>query len=49
MTSLLHEFPDSDAFSRKIQEVERDYPTSSQAGLTTIAENYVGLPYEALE
>jgi p-hydroxybenzoate 3-monooxygenase len=49
MTSLLHEFPDSDAFSRKIQEVERDYLTSSQAGLTTIAENYVGLPYEAIE
>jgi p-hydroxybenzoate 3-monooxygenase len=49
MTSLLHEYPDSDAFSRKIQEIERDYLTSSQAGLTTIAENYVGLPYEAIE
>jgi p-hydroxybenzoate 3-monooxygenase len=49
MTSLLHEYPDSDAFSRKIQEIERDYLTSSQAGLTTIAENYVGLPYEAID
>jgi p-hydroxybenzoate 3-monooxygenase len=49
MTSLLHEYPDSDAFSRKIQEIERDYLTSSQAGLMTIAENYVGLPYEAIE
>jgi len=49
MTSLLHEFPGNDAFSRKMQEIERDYLTSSQAGLTTLAENYVGLPYEAIE
>jgi p-hydroxybenzoate 3-monooxygenase len=49
MTSLLHDYPDSDAFSRKIQQIERDYLTSSLAGLTTIAENYVGLPYEAIE
>jgi p-hydroxybenzoate 3-monooxygenase len=49
MTSLLHEFPGNDAFSRKMQEIERDYLTSSQAGLTTIAENYVGLPYEAID
>ncbi len=45
MTSLLHAF-DGDAFSQRIQQAEQDYYTSTQAGLTTIAENYVGLPYE---
>jgi p-hydroxybenzoate 3-monooxygenase len=45
MTSLLHTF-DDDPFSRRIQRAEQEYYTSTQAGLTTIAENYVGLPYE---
>jgi p-hydroxybenzoate 3-monooxygenase len=49
MTSLLHEFPESDAFSRRIQQTERDYFTTSEAGLRTIAENYVGLPSEPIE
>ncbi len=45
MSMLLHTF-DDDAFSRRIQRAEQDYYTSTQAGRTTIAENYVGLPYE---
>lgn len=45
MTSLMHAF-DGDAFSQRIQQAEQNYYTSTQAGLTTIAENYVGLPYE---
>ena len=49
MTSLLHRFPDSDAFSQRIQQAELSYYINSLAGRTTIAENYVGLPYEALE
>jgi len=49
MTSLLHEFPHSDGFSRRMQETDRDYFTSSEAGLKTIAENYVGLPYTTIE
>jgi p-hydroxybenzoate 3-monooxygenase len=49
MTSLLHRFPDTDGFSRRIQQSELDYYTSTVAGLTTIAENYVGLPYEPIE
>ncbi|MFG1496233.1 4-hydroxybenzoate 3-monooxygenase [Saccharospirillum sp. HFRX-1] len=48
MTSMLHRFGDED-FDQRITQAELDYVTSSQAGLTTIAENYVGLPYEALE
>ena len=48
MTSILHKFDDN-AFNARMQQAELDYYTSSQAGRTTIAENYVGLPYEALE
>ena len=48
MTSILHKF-DGDAFSERIQQAELAYYTSTRAGLTTIAENYVGLPYEPLE
>jgi p-hydroxybenzoate 3-monooxygenase len=49
MTSMLHRFPDTDAFSRRMQETELDYFVGSEAGRRTIAENYVGLPYEAIE
>lgn len=49
MTSLLHRFPNTDGFSQRIQQSELDYYTSTVAGLTTIAENYVGLPYEPIE
>lgn len=48
MTSILHKFSD-DPFSQRIQEAELAYYTGSEAGLTTIAENYVGLPYESVE
>ena len=49
MTSLLHRFPDSDAFSQRIQQTELEYYVSSEAGRTVLAENYVGLPYEPIE
>lgn len=49
MTSLLHRFPDTDAFGRRIQQTELDYFVGSAAGRQTIAENYVGLPYEEIE
>jgi len=48
MTSILHKFSD-DPFNQRIQEAELNYYTSSVAGRTTIAENYVGLPYEVVE
>ena len=47
MTSILHKFSD-DPFNQRIQEAELSYYTSSIAGRTTIAENYVGLPYEVI-
>ncbi|MCE4072923.1 MULTISPECIES: 4-hydroxybenzoate 3-monooxygenase [Pseudomonas] len=46
MTSMLHQFPDSDAFTRRMLETELDYFLDSEAGRTTIAENYVGLQFE---
>ncbi|MFG3825780.1 4-hydroxybenzoate 3-monooxygenase, partial [Escherichia coli] len=45
-THLLHDFQDKSEFDRKMQEADRHYYLESVAGLTTIAENYVGLPYE---
>ncbi|MGI4840483.1 MAG: 4-hydroxybenzoate 3-monooxygenase [Janthinobacterium lividum] len=49
MTSMLHRFPDADPFTQRMQQTELDYFVSSAAGRTTIAENYVGLPYEAVD
>jgi len=49
MTSMLHQFPEADGFSQRITESELAYFIHSHAGRTTIAENYVGLPYEAIE
>ncbi len=48
MTGVLHKFSD-DPFSQKMQEAELDYYTGSLAGRSTIAENYVGLPFEDLD
>lgn len=45
LTLLLHRL-DDEAFERRIRDAERDYFLHSQAGLATIAENYVGLPFE---
>ncbi|MEH6710786.1 MAG: 4-hydroxybenzoate 3-monooxygenase [Paraglaciecola polaris] len=42
MTSLFHKLDDN-PFSRKIQQAELEYLTGSEAGKTTIAENFVGL------
>jgi p-hydroxybenzoate 3-monooxygenase len=45
MTTLMHRFPDTGAFGQKIQEAELDYLVHSRAASTSLAENYVGLPY----
>ncbi|GAA5236036.1 4-hydroxybenzoate 3-monooxygenase [Verticiella sediminum] len=45
MTSLLHRFPDNGDFGRKIQEAELEYLVHSEAASTSLAENYVGLPF----
>lgn len=46
MTSMLHRFPNEDTFSHQLHLAELDYVTSSRAAATTLAENYVGLPFD---
>ncbi|MET8868334.1 4-hydroxybenzoate 3-monooxygenase [Nonomuraea sp. NPDC004580] len=45
MTTLLHTFEEDDAYARRLQLSYLDYVTSSEAAATTLAENYVGLPF----
>lgn len=46
MTHLLHRFETESEFDHKIKQAELSYVLGSVAGKTTLAENYVGLPYE---
>ncbi|MDC5222801.1 4-hydroxybenzoate 3-monooxygenase [Acinetobacter baumannii] len=46
MTHLLHRFETESEFDHKIKQAELSYVLGSIAGKTTLAENYVGLPYE---
>jgi len=46
MTSMLHRFDTDNAFDRRRQVAELDYVTSSRAAMTSLAENYVGLPWD---
>jgi p-hydroxybenzoate 3-monooxygenase len=48
MTSLLHRLPNDSGFERRRQAAELDYLVSSRAAMQTLAENYVGLPFESL-
>jgi len=43
-TSLMHRFPETGEFGRKMQAAELDYLVNSAAASTALAENYVGLP-----
>jgi p-hydroxybenzoate 3-monooxygenase len=46
-TSITHKFSE-DPFSHRLQLAELDYLTGSAAALTSVAENYVGLPFEEI-
>ena len=46
MTSTLHRSPDESAFDHQRQLADLDYLTSSRAAMTSLAEQYVGLPAE---
>jgi p-hydroxybenzoate 3-monooxygenase len=46
MTSMLHRFPEDDEFARKLQLARLDQLASSTALATSLAENYVGLPFD---
>jgi p-hydroxybenzoate 3-monooxygenase len=45
MTTLLHRFPTATPFEQKIQEADLAYLVSSPAAMTSLAENYIGLPH----
>ena len=45
MTSILHKFPDTGTIGARIQVAELDYVVHSKAAMTSLAENYVGLPF----
>ncbi len=45
MTSMLHRFPNDDEFQRRLQRSQLDYVVSSRSAATSLAENYVGLPF----
>ena len=48
MTSMLHRFDREDGFQHRVQLAELDYVVNSRAAATSLAENYVGLPYDSV-
>jgi p-hydroxybenzoate 3-monooxygenase len=46
MTSTLHRFPDENDFDDQRHLADLDYLVSSRAAMTSLAEQYVGLPLE---
>ncbi|MBP6181838.1 4-hydroxybenzoate 3-monooxygenase [Flavobacterium sp.] len=49
MTTLFHKQEEHGSFTYQLQKAKFDYIKCSEAYATTIAENYVGLPFEAFE
>ncbi|HWD01915.1 MAG TPA: 4-hydroxybenzoate 3-monooxygenase [Amycolatopsis sp.] len=47
MTTMLHLDPAADAFARRLQLSQLRYTAASRAAATSLAENYVGLPFGA--
>ncbi|MEY4017319.1 MAG: p-hydroxybenzoate hydroxylase [Pseudomonadota bacterium] len=45
MTTMLHTFPDTPDYDQKLKEIDMSYLFTSNAALSSLAENYVGLPY----
>jgi len=46
MTSLLHRFPEHDHFQRRLQLADLEEVARSHAAALSLAENYVGSPFE---
>ncbi len=46
MTTLLHRLPDDTGFDHQRQLADLDYLTTSRAAMTSLAEQYVGLPLD---
>ncbi|MCZ8172348.1 MAG: hypothetical protein O9272_11490 [Brevundimonas sp.] len=43
---MLRRFSDDDLFEHRVRMAELAYVSTSRAAMTTLAENYVGLPFE---
>jgi len=46
MTATLHRFPDETPFDHQRQIADLDYLTTSRAAMASLAEQYVGLPFD---
>jgi p-hydroxybenzoate 3-monooxygenase len=46
MTTMLHHSASEDTFQQRLQRSQLDYVVSSPAAATSLAENYVGLPFQ---
>ena len=46
MTSMLHRFEGDDAFQRRLQIAQLEYVCGSRAAAASLAENYVGMPFD---
>jgi p-hydroxybenzoate 3-monooxygenase len=46
MTSMLHRFPGDDSFQQRLQRSQLEYTVHSRAAAASLAENYVGLPFD---
>jgi p-hydroxybenzoate 3-monooxygenase len=46
MTSMLHRDERATPFDHRRQHAELDYLVSSRAAMTSLAENYVGIPFD---
>jgi len=46
MTTMLHRAPNADPFTDRLQHSQLRYTVSSAAAATSLAENYVGLPFD---
>ena len=44
---MLHRGTDQNAFDHKRQIAELEYLVSSRAAMTSLAENYVGVPFDS--
>lgn len=46
MTNMLHSSPDDSPFVNRLKFAELKYVTRSRAAAQSLAENYVGLPFD---
>jgi p-hydroxybenzoate 3-monooxygenase len=46
MSTLLHRLPDSDPFQERVTQAALDWLCNSDAAARSLAENYVGLPFD---